>query len=188
MDTRTTDGGMTMKFAKMFWIAALLIFPLISIAQRMPADERAKYINYKYKGVNPESILPNGVKHFGGALIGNIDADPVYGISTVVKGKTNMLWLEVSTGRDSSTGVTGWRVLDVLAFSGMTKSDHLFFSNDPAIYCRRNRKDIPELVGVGKIARRQGIFRPTKLWVSDVKTEKFKSIPIAGVKCEYSEP
>ena len=63
MDTRTTDGGMTMKFAKMFWIAALLIFPLISIAQRMPADERAKYINYKYKGVNPESILPNGVNY-----------------------------------------------------------------------------------------------------------------------------
>jgi hypothetical protein len=177
-----------MKLTKMFWIAALLIFPIITIPQTKPVDERAKYINYKYKGVNPESILPNGVKHFGGALIGNIDADPVYGISTVAKGRTNMLWLEVSTGRDSTSGVSGWRVLDVLAFPGMTKNDYLFFSNDPAIYCRRNGKDVPDLVGIGKIYRSRGIFQPTKLWVADLKTEKFKSIPIAGVKCEYSEP
>ncbi len=177
-----------MKLANIYWITALLIFPVIALAQvRQASNERATYVNYKYKGVNPESRLPNGVKHFGGALIGNIDADPVYGISTVAKGKTNMLWLEVSTGHNS-TGVTGWKVRDVLAFPGMTKSDYLFFSNDPAIACRRQGRDVPDLVGVGKINRRRGIFRPTKLWVADVKTEKFKSIPIAGVKCVYSEP
>jgi len=177
-----------MRLARTFWIAALLIFPIIAIAQQKPADERAKYINYKYKGVNPESILPNGVKHFGGSLIGDIDADPVYGISTVAKGKTNMLWLEVSTGRDSTSGVSGWRVLDVLAFPGMTKSDYLFFSNDPAVGCRRNGKDVPNLVGIGKIYRSRGIFRPTKLWIASLKTRKFEPTPLTGVKCEYSEP
>lgn len=176
-----------MRFAKTFWIAALFILPGVALPQARPANERATYVDYKYEGVIPETILPNGVKHFGGGLIGDIDADPVYGISNVVKGKTKMLWLEVSTGQDE-TGVTGWRVLDVLAFRAMTKTDYLFFANDPSIYCRRNGRDIPELVGIGKIARRQGIFRPTKLWVANIKTKRFESIPIAGVKCEYSEP
>ena len=178
-----------MKLTKTLIITALLLFPVTGIAQpKRASDERAKYINYKYNGVNPESMLPNGVKHFGGALIGNIDADPVYGISTVAKGNTHMLWLEVSAGRDSRSGVTAWRVLDVLAFPGMTKSDYLFFSSDPAVGCRRNGREIPELVGIGRLVRRQGIFRPTKLWIANIKTKKFDAIPITGVKCEYSAP
>jgi len=149
--------------------------------------KRSPYIGYKYYGVVPSSRLPNGVKHFGGGLIGDINADPVYGLSQVQKGKTKMLWLEVSTGRDA-TGVTGWKVLDVLSFPSLLRSDYLFFYGDPAAGCTRSGKDIPNLVGVGKVMRKQGIFRPSKLWVADLATKKFKSISISGIKCEYSEP
>lgn len=172
-----------MTFRNAFLIGILLLSSLAGHAQT-----GAAYIDYKYTGVNPESVLPNGVKHFGGGLIGDIDADPVYGISTVAKGKTNMLWLEVSTGRDRTSSVTGWRVLDVLAFPALTKTDYLFFANDPAIQCRREGRDIPDLVGVGKISRSRGIFRPTKLWVPNLLTKKFAPVTLTGVNCEYSEP
>ena len=171
-----------MKSVKLFLIAALLVSPILASAQ-----VRSPYVDYKYEGVVPETTLPNGVKHFGGGLIGDIDADQVYGISQVAKGKTKMLWLEVSTGRDAS-GVTGWQVKDVLTFPALTRNDYLFFAGDPAIYCRRNRKDISDLVGIGRIYRRQGIFRPSKLWVANLKTKKFDSLSVTGVKCEYSEP
>lgn len=178
-----------MKFANTSLIVALLVFPLITFAQaRRSTDERAKYINYRYEGVVPNTTLPNGVKHFGGGLIGDIDADPVYGISQVEKGKTKMLWLEASTSRDTRNGVTGWQVKDVLAFSGLTKSDYVFFSGDPAIYCKRNGQDVTNLAGVGQIVRRPGIFRPSKLFVANLTTKKFERVSTRGIKCEYSEP
>jgi hypothetical protein len=168
-------------------ISALFIFPLLTLGQAKHATiEQSPYVNYEYKGVVPDTTLPNGVKHFGGGLIGDINADPVYGISQVQKGKLKMLWLEVSTGKDAS-GITGWKVIDVLAFPALTKSDYLFFYGDPAIGCTRAGKDIPNLVGVGKIIRRQG-FRPAKLWVADLTTKKFKPLSVSGIKCEYSEP
>lgn len=170
--------------SKIFITIALLALPALAYAQ---SGERAKYINYKYKGVLPESTLPNGVKHLGGGLIGDFDADPVYGVSQVQKGKTKMLWLEVSTGQDER-GVTGWQVMDVLAFPLFGASDYLFFGGDPTIECKRGGKDIPNLVGIGRILPRQGIFKPTKLWVASVTTNKFEPTPVAGVRCVYSEP
>ena len=164
--------------------AAILFLPTLAFAQ---TNYRAKYINYKYRGVIPWTTLPNGVKHLGGGLIGDIDADPVYGIAQVQKGKTKMLWFEVSTGKDAK-GVTGWKVIDVLAFPALLKSDYLFFYGDPGIGCTRSGKDIPNLVGVGRINRNQGTFRPSKLWVADLTTKKFKPLSVSGIKCEYSEP
>jgi hypothetical protein len=172
-----------MKSVRLLLITALLILPATVIGQR----NRSPYLNYEYKGVPPSATLPNGVKHFGGGLIGKIDADPVHGISQVAKGRTKMLWLEVSTGKDAG-GITGWRVMDVLAFPALDKNDYLFFSGDPAIFCRRRSAELANLVGVGTINRRQGIFRPSKLWVANLTTEKFELIPLTGVKCEYSEP
>jgi hypothetical protein len=163
---------------------AILGFASCALAQAAPAP--SKYIGYKYKGVTPSSTLPNGVKHFGGGLIGDIEADPVYGISSVSMGKTNMLWLEVSTGRDDS-GVTGWEVKDVLEFTS-SKSDYIFFAGDPAIDCKRNSEMIENIVGVGRINRKKETFLPTKLWIANTTTEKFESTPVAGVTCVYSEP
>ena len=165
-------------------IFAVLFVSAITFGQ---AGDDKRYLDYEYKGVNPSSMLPNGVKHMGGGLIGDYDADPVYGISQVEKGKTKMLWLEVSTGRDSS-GVTGWKVLDVLSFRALGPANYIFFIGDPAISCSRNGKEIPNLVGIGRIVRRQGIFKPSNLWTADLITKRFKPTDAYGVKCQYSEP
>ena len=170
--------------SKIFIVVALLI--AVNFASGQTA-KRSPYIGYKYKGVLVGRALPNGVKEMGGSLIGDMEADPVYEIATLEKGKTKMLWLNVSTAKDS-TGVTGWKVLDVLSFPSLLKTDYLFFYGDPGIQCTRSGKDIPNLVGLGRIYRKQAIFRPSKLWVADLTTKKFKSISISGIKCEYSEP
>jgi hypothetical protein len=171
-----------MKFSNLL-VIALLVLPILAVGQA----KKSPYIGYEYKGVVPSATLPNGVKHFGGGLIGKIDADPVHGISQVEKGRTKMLWLEVSTGQDAG-GVSGWRVKDVLVFPALTRSDYIFFAGDPAILCRQRGTEIVNLVGVGRIARREAIFRPSKLWVANLRTEKFEPMSLAGVKCEYSEP
>jgi hypothetical protein len=171
-----------------FFIALLIISPVIASAQRRSDPGPAEaYINYKYKGVLPGRTLPNGVKHTGGSMVGDIEADPAYGISSVSRGKTQMLWLEESTGKDSQ-GITGWRVLDVLAFPALAKTDYLFVPGDPSVECTKAGKEIPNLVGVGRLIRRQDTFRPSKLWVADLKTKKFRAFPLTGVKCVYSEP
>jgi len=163
-------------------IIALILIPTFSAAQTS-----SKYVGYKYKGVTPESTLPNGVKHFGGSLVGDIDADPVYGISSVALRTNKMLWLEVSTGRDTN-GVTGWQVKDVLSFPTLTKADYLFFAGDPSIECKRGADLVENLVGVGKIFRKMGVFKPTKLWTANVSTQKFETVKVGGIVCIYSEP
>jgi len=171
-------------------ISVLLLLVFVSAfanAQKAPdVNAGAPFINYKYKGVTPPNLLPNGVKHLGGGLVGDINADPVYGIAQTEKGKLRMFWLEVSTGQDA-TGVTGWQVLDVLPFSGVQKSEYLFFAGDPSINCTKNSREIPNLVGRGRILRTKGTFIPSKLWVADIAKRKFVPFDLAGVKCEYSE-
>ena len=166
----------------------LIIIPAFAYGQKAPAaNAGAQFINYKYKGVTPPKQLPNGVKHLGGGLIGNINADPVYGIAQTEKGALRMFWLEVSTGQDA-TGVTGWQVLDVLTFSGVQKSEYLFFAGDPSINCTKNSREIPNLVGRGRILRTKGSYIPSKLWIADIAKRKFVPFGLMGVKCVYSEP
>lgn len=169
--------------SKIIVVVALFVFPVLCVGQ---SSAPASYINYEFENVLPETTLPNGVKYLGGGLIGDIDADPVYGISELQQGKTKMLWLKVSTGQDH-TGVKGWKVLDVLSFS-LAASDYLFFYGDPGIDCRRGGVEISNLVGIGRINRGQGIFRPSKLWIANIEKRKFEPIALAGVKCGYSEP
>ena len=163
------------------------VLALIDLSLAQAAGPPSKYVGFKYKGVRPDTVLPNGVKHFGGGLIGDIEADPVYGISQVALGKTKMLWLELSTGRDDS-GVTGWEVKDVIEFTSPSKSDYIFFYGDPAIDCKRSSELIDNLVGVGRVNRKKGVFKPTKLWIANLSTAKFESTPVTGVTCDYSEP
>lgn len=163
-------------------ILTLTIFSAIAFGQ---AGVGAKYIGFEYAGVVPSSTLSNGVKHLGGGMIGDINADPVYGISQLQKGRLKMLWLEESTGQDAG-GVTGWKVLDVLSFQ--TPNSYIFFYGDPAIVCRRGGRDIENLVGVGRILRSQGVFRPSKLWIANISSKKFEPTSIRGVRCVYSEP
>ena len=169
-----------------FMVFALFSLQGLVFAQKA-SDAGAKYVNYEYAGVTLDTTLPNGVKHFGGGLIGDIEADPVFGISQVSAGRTKMLWLEASTGRDAK-GVTGWKVLDVLAFPNAAKNDYIFFYGDPSIQCTRNGKDVPNVVGIGRIYASRGTFVPAKLWTADIKARRFVSTASVGLKCVYSEP
>jgi hypothetical protein len=176
-----------MKLAITFLIGHLLIWPVNAFCQRASLN-RSPYIGFKYKSVRPGVTLPNGVKHFGGGLIGDIKSDPIFGISEVGKGKTKMLWLEISTGQDAS-GISGWHVKDVLSFPTLAKTDYVVFALDPSIECTRNGVPILDsLVAVGRIYRTKGIFKPTKAWVANFETAKFEEIPAASLKCNYSEP
>lgn len=166
-------------------IVSFLLLSLVSPGQTKKPG--AEYIGYKYKGINPGNTLPNGVKHLGGGLIGDINADPVHGISQVSKGKIKMLWLEVSTGQDSG-GVTGWKVKDVLSFYNQRTNDHILIYGDPAIECKRDGKPVEDLVGIGRIVRQLGVYRPSSLWVANLKNLKFEPISATGIKCQYSEP
>ena len=167
--------------------AAIIAFLFVPAFVSAQVNDRAKYINYEYKSVLPGKALPNGVIAMGGGLIGDVFADPVYEIAEVKKGKTKMLWFNVSTGTDS-TGVTGWKVLDVLSFPALLKTDYIYMTGDPSIECRRKDEEIPNLVGVGRIIPRQGTFKLSKLWVANLTTKKFEVTGLTGIKCTYSEP
>jgi hypothetical protein len=169
-----------------FAILAILSLHIFACPQKA-VNNGTEYVNYEYAGVVPDSILPNGVKHLGGGLIGDIEADPVYGISQVSAGRMKMLWLETSTGRDAK-GVTGWKVLDVLAFPNAVKNDYIFFYGDPSIQCMRKGKDVPNVVGIGRLYSSRGTFVPAKLWTADIKARRFVSTTSVGMKCVYSEP
>jgi len=150
--------------------------------------EASRYIGYRYTFDISSKALPNGVKIVGTWDIGDPDSSPAYGIATVEKGKTTMLWLTVTA--EDSTGLTGWNVLDVLSFPVTThKRDVIFFyPGGSASGCTRSGKVIPNVAGVGRIVGKQAVFRPSKVWVPDLATKKFKSIPFSGIKCEYSKP
>jgi hypothetical protein len=165
----------------------LIVVVVLLLQSTLFAQTRSPYLGFEYKGVIPGKTLSNGVKHLGGGMIGDINADPVYGISQVQKGTTKMLWFEVSTGQDA-TGVTGWKVLDVLTFSSLARTRYVFFVGDPAISCSRGRKTLENLVGEGRIIRSRGRFIPSNLWTANLRTKKFERVAVSGVTCEYSEP
>lgn len=147
----------------------------------------ASYIGYEYEGVTPDTVLGNGVRHLGGALISDFKEDPVYAISQVSKRKTQMLWLEVSTGRNEK-GVTGWRVLDVLSFPALTGTQHLLIAFDPSVECLRSGNPVEGLVSLGTINRRKGVYTPQRAWIADIEKKKFTPASIRGLRCIYSEP
>jgi hypothetical protein len=164
-----------------------IAFAILLLVLSSAAAASAQYVGYEYKGVTPETVLPNGVKHLGGALISDVDADPTYGISQVSKGKTEMLWLEVSTGQ-TETSIEGWRVLDVVSFPALTRSQHILMHSDPAVECTRGGKAVEDLVAIGTIDRRRGTFTPQRAWIADTTKKKFVPSATAGLRCIYSEP
>lgn len=166
---------------------SFIFFTLLLVAPSS-AQASAKYIGLEYQGLVPDTVMSNGVKHLGGGLISDHRVDPVYGISQVSKGKTQMLWLEVSTGQNEK-GVTGWRVLDVLSYPALTRSQHLHFSpHDPSVECLRGGKPVGGLVALGTISRLKGIYTPQRAWIADIEKKKFTPASIRGLRCTYSEP
>ena len=165
---------------------ASILFSLMLTASAY-GQSAASYIGYEYKGATPDTVMPNGVKHLGGALISDINKDPVYGIAQVSKGRTQMLWLEVSTGQNEK-GVTGWRVLDVISFPKPTGSQHAMLPLDPAVECTRNGKTVPYLVAIGRINTRSASYTVQRAWIADINKKKFTPASIRGLRCNYYEP
>ena len=163
------------------------IFVSLIFAAFADGQTAASYIGYEYKGAVPDTVMPNGVKHLGGALISDINKDPVYGIAQVSKGRTQMLWLEVSTGQNEK-GVTGWRVLDVISFPKPIGSQHAMLPLDPAVECTRNGKAVPYLVAVGRIDTRRASYTVQRAWIADIDKKKFTPASIRGLRCNYYEP
>lgn len=166
------------------FIAILITFLLSSAIAQSTAG--SKYIGYKYESPDVGEMLPNGIKHRGGGLIGDIDADPVYGVSVLEKGKTKMFWLEISTNRKADGGVMAWQVKDVLEFSGLGSKDFVLEFSDPTFECKRGKANVGSLIGIGTFNK--GIFTPRKLWRPNAKTAKFESVPIRNIRCFYAEP
>lgn len=163
------------------------IFVSMILAAFAYGQTAASYIGYEYKGYTPDTVMPNGVKHLGGALISDINKDPVYGIAQVSKGRTQMLWLEVSTGQNE-TGVTGWRVLDVISFPKLSGSQHAMLPLDPAVECTRNGKTVPYLVAIGRIDTRRAVFTAQRAWIADIDKKRFTPASTRGLRCNYYEP
>ncbi|MGD9588688.1 MAG: hypothetical protein AB7Q37_03590 [Pyrinomonadaceae bacterium] len=148
----------------------------------------SEYIGYRYQVPEILGKLQNGFTHRGGGLIGDINADPVLGVSTLEKGRTMMFWLEVSIARDENGGVTAWEVKDVLEFPNVAAADRVLEFSDPSFECTRGRRVESELIGIGRLDRRRGIFTPRKLWRPNARTAKFETVSVQNVRCLYSEP
>lgn len=159
-----------------------------AVTAKQTTDGKSQYIGYKYNGVNPDNLLPIGVKYLGGGLISDSNVEPIYGIASVTKGKTQMLWLEISTGKTADGSVSGWQVKDVLVFPPLTKNQSFHYSYDPSVSCQQNKTEPVKLVVLGEILVKQGRFKASRAWIANTKTEKFEEIPVRGLRCEYSEP
>ena len=180
---------MTKKLMRRINYIAILIavtFPFSSSIAQSPGG--SKYVGYKYEAPRVGEKLSNGFEHYGGGLIGDIDADRVYGVSVLKNGKAIMFWLEVSIARNENGGVTKWEVLDSLEFSNLRSFDYVMEFSEPAFQCKRGKKIIENLVGIGKFSVKRGIFTPHKLWSPNAKTAKFESVSVKNIRCIYSEP
>ena len=167
--------------------ALAVIFVSITFSVFAYGQTAASYIGYEYKGVTPDTVMPNGLKHLGGGLISDPYVDPVYGVTQVSQGNSWMLWLQVSVGQNA-LGVTSWRVLDVLSFPKPRGSEYIMLAPDPSIECTRSGKAVSRLSAVGRINRRSGTFTPQRAWTADLAKKKFTPASIRGLRCTYSEP
>jgi hypothetical protein len=155
------------------YITAILIFAVSSFAQ-------SSYIGYTHNGSTPGGILSNGLTYLEGGILGDVYATRPVEVSAVKRGRTRMLWLERSVGRDAIGG-SNWRVVDVLSFPEFGKNDYLFSGS--LSECTRNGQEIPNLVGIGKVNSKTGRIKPIELWLANLKTHKFVKASITHVKC-----
>ncbi|CAN5633612.1 hypothetical protein BH24ACI2_BH24ACI2_04830 [soil metagenome] len=162
----------------MFILFLLSVVPIFVFAQK------SEYIGYRYKPVLMDELLPNGIKDLGGGIIIENNKITSYAIGRFSKGKTQMLWLELATG-ENETGVTGWEVKDVLIFPNFTKNQELLFTAET---CTINGKRDEKLVVFADFLQTKKKYIVRKAWRTNLKTEKFETVSIKGVRCEYYEP
>jgi hypothetical protein len=162
-------------------IQILLLFLLIPGAV---VGQTAGYIGYKYKAVLPDSVLPNGVKSLGGALVGDINAQPLWDISIMTKGKDRMLWLERAV-KQGAKGVEEWEVVDVLMFPNFPRGDELIFGTGD---CTKSKKPDGDLVVQARLNSSTFTYKTIKAWRTNPKLGKFVPEDASLVKCKYDAP
>ncbi len=171
-----------------YLVVVILLLLILSVSLVGAQTSGAKYIGLRYVDPGVGKMLPNGFEHQGGGLIGDINADQVYGVSMLTKGKAKMFWLQISTDRSEDGGVNAWEVKDVLEFSGLRSTDYVMEFGNPGFECSKNKTILESLIGIGVLNTSRGVFTPRKLWRPNSKTAKFESVSTRNIRCIYSEP
>ncbi len=144
------------------------------------SNQRSNNDKTPYIGLRHGDDLPRGLKWVGGALL----SDPYkkdekqYGVTQVMKGQSNMIWLERLTHNDPA-GKAHWETRDVLFLPVIRKNQLLFY-----VDCFLNDKPDPELVVIVDNIVRGGYYSTARsAWRANRQTERFEPLPPKGIKC-----
>lgn len=162
----------------------LLSAALISGSQAQqggPSTSRLSNNNDKapYIGLRHGDDLPRGHRWIGGALLSDPYKDAKqYGVTQVMKGKSNMIWLERLTHNDPA-GKAHWETRDVLFLPAIRKNQLLFY-----VDCFLNDKSDPELIVIVDNVVRGGYYATARsAWRANRLIERFEPLPTKGIKC-----
>jgi hypothetical protein len=155
------------------------VFLFLTLLAASPAvlAQRSQYVGYRHKGVVVGQKLPNGLKDMGGGLL----SDDSYGVTRYSKGKKQFLWLEKIVSRDQN-GVPTWLVRDVLEFSRLPKNQDFSFSYSSI--CSNDKVFDLDLVVMTELAADRKSHRVLRAWRANVRTGKFQTAGIKGIRCE----
>ena len=141
------------------------------------AQNAAKYIGYRHKGVTFGKKLANGVRSVSGGLTSNNKL----GISRYTKGKQYMLWLEEIVARDRQ-GVPVWVVRNVLSFDDLKQNQEFHFSyNSP---CTLGGKDDVDLIVKTEFSPQTKTYKILGAWRVNTRTLKFEKIDTKNIECK----
>ncbi len=153
------------------------VFTLLLTFTLSAFDSGREFIGYRHKGVVRGEKLPNGVKDLGGGLLSDDD----YGVTRFVKDRKFMLWFEKIIDRDAQ-GIPYWEVKDVLTFNTLKKNQEFLFSYSSP--CKQNGKENLNLIVMAEIFPARKTYKVLKAWQTNIETERFEEIPIAGISCK----
>ena len=161
-------------------LSCLMAFSAVPSTKRQQSSANLAAADGSYIGLRHGRNLPAGLKDEGGGLITDPYKDKVqYGISHVVRGRTNMLWFELGTHHDAE-GQAFWEVLDVVTLPTLKRGQLVMFT-----LCQFNHQPDSEIAAVVQPLRgRNYETRTIRAWRANRQTRKFKAIPTRGVKCE----
>ena len=149
--------------------------------------------NPSYVGIQTPP-LPEGCRELQGGIVSWGKKDEpvelgfgkgprVLGSATVECGSAKMEWLSVEVGR-TIKGIQ-WEVVSVLRYPPIPKGFAISFGID----CRLDGESDHHLMVVAKwkIGKRGGRATVRHAWVLDVDEEKYRSVSVERIKCEYDD-
>jgi len=166
-------AGFFMKF-HLILLFAILVLPMIA------AGQKRAYVGYKYTGVAYDQKLPNGVRDLGGSLLENEN----YGVSRMKRGKTEMLWLSMISGRNWS-GVPNWKVKDVIFLPTLKKGQEIL--HGISYPCTVNELEDLNLFVLAQLAPKKNSYIVKKAWRANTRTKKFEALSTKGIACAAAD-